>query len=108
MTLKQTVVQFVKDGDTVAIGGCRRNRLPMALMREVIRQNKKDLHIVSREKSVDFDILIGTNCVKENENRIYSSRYRAKRGSGEYGVRFNNSRKFESNRAAYERRSKIH
>ncbi|MEA1994843.1 MAG: CoA-transferase [Campylobacterota bacterium] len=108
MDLREAISRFVKDGDTVAIGGCGRNRSPMALIREVIRQNKKDLRIVGREKGMDFDILIGANCVKENENRIYSSWYRIKRGSREYGVRFNNSRKSEGNRTTYERRSKVH
>ncbi len=107
MDLREAVSRFIRNRDTVAIGGCGRNRSPMALIREVIRQNKKDLHIIGREKGVDFDILIGANCVKENEDRIYSSRYRIKRGSREYGIRFNNSRKSESNRAAY-KRSKIH
>ena len=88
MDLREAVSRFIRNRDTVAIGGCGRNRSPMALIREVIRQNKKDLHIIGREKGMDFDIVIGANCVKEkeNENRIYSSRYRIKRGSREYGI----------------------
>ena len=65
MDLSEAVSRFVSDGDVVAIGGVGRNRCPMELVREVIRQNKRDLHILGREKGMDFDMLIGAGCVKK-------------------------------------------
>lgn len=65
MSLDEAVSKFVKDGDVVAIGGVGRNRSPMALVREIIRHGKKNLHIVGREKGMDFDLLIGAGCVKK-------------------------------------------
>jgi len=65
MSLKEAVSKFISDGDIVAIGGVGRNRSPMAIIREIIRQKKKNLHIVGREKGMDFDLLIGAGCVKK-------------------------------------------
>lgn len=87
MDLREAVSRFIKDGNTVAIGGCGRNRSPMALIREVIRQNKKDLHIVGREKGMDFDILIGANCVKKVSFAMVSLE--------EFGLAMNFRRKIE-------------
>ncbi|MCD6129530.1 MAG: CoA transferase subunit A [Deltaproteobacteria bacterium] len=87
MDLKETISRFIQNGDTVAIGGCGRNRLPMALIREVIRQNKKNLHIVGREKGMDFDILIGANCVKKVSFAMVSLE--------EFGLAMNFRRKIE-------------
>ncbi len=64
-SLQEAVATYVHDGDVVAIGGVGRNRAPMALVREVIRQGKKNLHIVGREKGMEFDMLIGAGCVKK-------------------------------------------
>ncbi len=64
-TLKEAVAANIHDGDVVAIGGVGRNRVPMALVREIIRQGKKNLHIVGREKGMEFDMLIGAGCVKK-------------------------------------------
>ena len=64
-SLQDAVSRFINDGDVVAVGGVGRNRSPMALVREIVRQGKKDLHIVGREKGMDFDMLIGAGCVKK-------------------------------------------
>ncbi len=64
-TLQEAVAANIHDGDVVAIGGVGRNRVPMALVREIVRQGKKDLHIVGREKGMEFDMLIGAGCVKK-------------------------------------------
>ena len=63
-SLQEAVSRFVKDGDVVAVGGVGRNRAPMALVREIVRQGKRNLHIVGREKGMDFDMLIGAGCEK--------------------------------------------
>lgn len=38
-------VRLVRDGDHVAIGGCLFSRTPMLLVREILRQNRRDLTI---------------------------------------------------------------
>lgn len=63
--LQEAVSRYIHDGDVVAVGGVGRNRSPMALVREIIRQGKKNLHIVGREKGMDFDMLIGAGCVRK-------------------------------------------
>src|ERR1700753_2490878 len=39
-------VAMIRDGATIAIGGRKNQRVPMALVREIARQGKTDLHIV--------------------------------------------------------------
>lgn len=65
MSLKEAVEKFVSDGDKIAIGGIGRNRCPMELVREIIRQGKKNLHLIGREKGMDFDMLIGAGCANK-------------------------------------------
>ena len=40
-------VDQISDGDIVAIGGHTTRRHPMALVREVVRQGKRRLHVVA-------------------------------------------------------------
>lgn len=54
---------LVKDGDVMTTGGATFHRAPMELLREIIRQGKKDLVLIDREPAIDFDILIGAGCV---------------------------------------------
>jgi glutaconate CoA-transferase subunit A len=55
---------FVTDGALVALGGGLCSRLPMALVRELIRQGRRDLHLVGSAHSVDVDLLIAAGAVK--------------------------------------------
>jgi glutaconate CoA-transferase subunit A len=55
--------KLIKNGQTVAIGGGEAVRKhPMAIVREMIRQGKRDLHLLGWNNGVDFDILIGADC----------------------------------------------
>lgn len=54
---------LVKDGDVVALGGGLSARLPMALVREMIRQGRRDLHVVGSAHSIDVDMLIGAGAI---------------------------------------------
>ncbi len=65
MDARETIARFVGDGCSIAISGVGRNASPMALVREIIRQGRKELTIIGPEKGMDFDILIGAGCVKE-------------------------------------------
>ena len=42
-TTIEEAVRLVKDGDTIAVGGCLFSRTPMALFREVLRQGRRGL-----------------------------------------------------------------
>jgi glutaconate CoA-transferase subunit A len=55
----------IEDGATVGIGGWIFNSQPMALVRELIRKNKRNLHLVPAPGSIAPDILIGAGCVAE-------------------------------------------
>jgi glutaconate CoA-transferase subunit A len=65
MDAREAVERFVGDGSSIAISGVGRNASPMGLVREIIRQRKRNLTIIGPEKGMDFDILIGAGCVKE-------------------------------------------
>jgi glutaconate CoA-transferase subunit A len=54
---------FLKDGDCLAIGGFVTNRRPYVLVREIIRQGRKNLYIEGGPSGGDIDMLIGAGCV---------------------------------------------
>ena len=43
MSVSEAVNDFVHDGDYLAIGGFGTNRIPTALLHEILRQRKKEL-----------------------------------------------------------------
>jgi glutaconate CoA-transferase, subunit A len=55
---------LVTDGALVALGGGLCARLPMALVRAVIRAGRRDLHLVGSAHSIDVDLLIAAGAVK--------------------------------------------
>ena len=65
LTSLQDVGNLVKDGDLVTTGGATFHRAPMEFVRELVRQGKKNLNLVDREPAMDFDLLIGADCVKK-------------------------------------------
>lgn len=62
MNLKEAI-QMVRDGDTVSFGGNVLHRTPMAAVREITRQNKKNLKIVKTAGALDIDLLCAMGCV---------------------------------------------
>ena len=54
---------IVQDGMTVAVGGGLSWREPMALLRELIRQGRRDLHVIGTAHGVDVDLLWGAGAV---------------------------------------------
>ena len=48
----------------VALGGGLCARLPMALVRELIRQRRRDLHLVGSAHSIDVDLLVAAGAVR--------------------------------------------
>ena len=55
----------IEDGATIGIGGWIFNSQPMALVRELIRRNKRNLRLVPAPGSIAPDMLIGAGCVAE-------------------------------------------
>jgi glutaconate CoA-transferase, subunit A len=58
---------LVSDGAMVALGGGLSARLPMALVRELIRQGRRDLHLVGSAHSIDVDLLVAVGAVRRCE-----------------------------------------
>jgi len=58
-------LRLLRPGDKLALGGVGRNRAPMALVMEIIREGIGDLHLIGREKGMDFDLLIGAGLVRK-------------------------------------------
>ncbi len=54
---------IVKDGMTIAVGGGLSWREPMALLRELLRQGRRDLHIIGTAHGVDVDMLCGAGAI---------------------------------------------
>ncbi|GAB3354697.1 MULTISPECIES: CoA transferase subunit A [Amycolatopsis] len=57
----------VADGAIVALGGGLCARLPMALVRELIRQGRTGLHLVGSAHSIDVDLLVAAGAVRRCE-----------------------------------------
>src|SRR5262249_26761663 len=60
-TVAQAVAQLVHDGDYLAIGGFGTNRVPMAVVHEILRQGKQDLGLAGHTATHDFQILCAGN-----------------------------------------------
>ena len=54
----------VADGALVALGGGLSARLPMALVRELLRQGRKGLHLVGSAHGIDVDLLVAAGAVR--------------------------------------------
>ena len=63
MALSDAIRQ-IKDGDMLTFSGFTIWRRPMAAVYEIIRQKKKDLHLVEVNGGTHSDMLIGAGCVK--------------------------------------------
>jgi glutaconate CoA-transferase, subunit A len=57
----------VTDGAIVALGGGLSARLPMALVRELVRQGRRGLHLVGSAHSIDVDMLVAAGAVRRCE-----------------------------------------
>jgi glutaconate CoA-transferase, subunit A len=63
----QEAVSLVPDGAHMAIGGFTMVRAPMAVIYEMIRQRKANLHLFGHSPGIAWDMLIGAGCVKRVE-----------------------------------------
>ncbi len=60
-------VALVRDGAMVALGGGLCARLPMAMVRELIRQGRRGLHLIGSAHSIDVDLLVAAGAVRRCE-----------------------------------------
>ncbi len=67
ISLEEAVAEFVHDETHLSFGGFTMQRHPMAFIREMIRQGKRDLVIYGHSPGIDADILIGAGAVKRVE-----------------------------------------
>lgn len=63
-TVPEAVREFVHDGCYLAIGGFGANRIPTAILHEIVRQGKKNLSFAGHTSTHDFQILVAGNCIK--------------------------------------------
>jgi glutaconate CoA-transferase subunit A len=61
-------MKLVNDGDKVAFGGALILREPMAAIYELIRQKKRNLHIIGTAHGFDVDIACGGGIVKTEQH----------------------------------------
>lgn len=61
----QALVERVPDGSSLALGGSFLHRGPFSFVRELIRQDKKDLEIIKQSPGYDIDILCRAGVVKK-------------------------------------------
>jgi glutaconate CoA-transferase subunit A len=60
-TVVEAVAQLVHDGDYLAIGGFGADRLPTAVVHEIVRQGKQNLSFAGHTATHDFQILCAGN-----------------------------------------------
>jgi len=63
VTLKEAA-SLIKDGDLLTFSGFTIWRRPMALVYELVRQGKKDLHLFEVNGGTHTEVLAGAKCVK--------------------------------------------
>lgn len=97
----QEAISFIKDGDMLTFGGFTIWRRPMAAIYEIIRQGKKDLHLVMVNGGTHDDMLVGAGCVK-----IWESCWVGHELYGKIGGNF--SRKLENGEVICEDYSHVH
>lgn len=86
MKAEEAIGRFLKDGDCLAMGGFVTNRRPYMLVREIIRQNIKNLYLEGGPAGGDIDMLIGNGQVE-----IMINSYIANSGFSQVCRRFRNA-----------------
>jgi acyl CoA:acetate/3-ketoacid CoA transferase alpha subunit/acyl CoA:acetate/3-ketoacid CoA transferase beta subunit len=67
MTAQEAVSKFVVDGSLLAMGGFGHVRVSMAIVYEIIRQQKQHLTMSGKTAVHDLDLLVGSGCVASVE-----------------------------------------
>jgi acyl CoA:acetate/3-ketoacid CoA transferase alpha subunit/acyl CoA:acetate/3-ketoacid CoA transferase beta subunit len=67
MSVQQAVSKFIPDDSLLAMGGFGHVRVSMAIVYEIIRQNKQHLTMFGKTAVHDLDVLVGSGCVDKVE-----------------------------------------
>lgn len=62
-TADEAVRTMLNDGDYIGIGGFGANRIPTAILHEIVRQKKKNLGLAGHTATHDFQILVAGECI---------------------------------------------
>jgi glutaconate CoA-transferase subunit A len=62
-TVKEAVEKFIPDGCYLTIGGFGANRIPTAVIHEIIRQKRKNLGFLGHTATHDFQLLCAGQCL---------------------------------------------
>lgn len=65
-------VSLIPNGSRIAVGGGAIHAHPMAFLREMIKQKKRDMTVVGSLNGLDIDILAGANVLKRVETSCVS------------------------------------
>jgi glutaconate CoA-transferase subunit A len=65
MSLEDAISEYIEDGNIVGFGGLSFWRKPMAAVREIIRQEKKNLTVCTFVGGMEVDMLIADGCVSK-------------------------------------------
>jgi glutaconate CoA-transferase subunit A len=63
LSLKEAIAEHVRDGQTLALEGFT-HLIPFAAGHEIIRQGRRDLHLVRMTPDLVYDQLIGAGCAR--------------------------------------------
>jgi glutaconate CoA-transferase subunit A len=61
MSVRDAVSRYVRDGDYLAIGGFGVNRIPTAVVHEILKQKKQNLSFAGHTSTHDFQLLCAGN-----------------------------------------------
>ena len=61
MTVSEAVTRFIHDGDYLAVGGFGVNRIPTAIVHEILRQQRQNLRFAGHTSTHDFQLLCAGN-----------------------------------------------
>lgn len=62
-TVEDAVNKYVHNGEYITIGGFGANRIPTAVLHEIVRQGKKNLGFAGHTATHDFQILTAGECI---------------------------------------------
>ncbi|MCB2225878.1 MAG: hypothetical protein KQH53_04300 [Desulfarculaceae bacterium] len=63
MSAKEAVERFIPDGSYLAIGGFGANRIPTAVLHEILRARRKDMAFLGHTSTHDFQLLCAGHCL---------------------------------------------
>jgi glutaconate CoA-transferase, subunit A len=62
-SVEKAVLELVRDGDYLAVGGFGHVRIPTAVLYEIVRQKKRDLGMAGHTSIYDSDLLAASGCM---------------------------------------------